>query len=189
MNVEILQELPISGSIDERAFFVTNTNTWVRFEDGEGVEWVGVFGGAGEAGFNAAAPFPSDNGRTVLVIATGQGYVIDTASRSLIRRTSSSRLCAVSAAPGHDFVLVADDWSIWAVDRIHERQATWAEEQAVVNPFDGVRRVRQALAIDGFVFDSVTSEALLGRALVMEGPQPFALSLPDLRYTLQGPFS
>ena len=58
----------------------------VRFELGDGTEWVGVFGNAEQATYHAAVPFPDDV-TTALVIAGGQGYVVDARIGTLLRKT------------------------------------------------------------------------------------------------------
>ncbi len=61
MKVEILRVPPISGRFTERHYEVSaRANEWVRFEDDEGRDWVGVFGSAELANFSAAVPFPDD---------------------------------------------------------------------------------------------------------------------------------
>ena len=88
MEFELLAQPPISGTIVERHFDVSaDSNLWVKFVDPEGDEWVGVFGD-GATRFDAVVPFGDAPERTALVIASGRGYIIDLAARTLVRWTS-----------------------------------------------------------------------------------------------------
>src|SRR5262252_7820658 len=100
MNAELLTTAPMSGSIRERHYHVSaRTNAWVRFNDGLGDEWVGVFGAGEPSRFYAVIPFADDGGLTILVIAGGQGYVVDARSGELLRRTEWDYSQAVIAPP------------------------------------------------------------------------------------------
>src|SRR5688500_7656991 len=79
----------------------------VFFTTDDGEEWVGVFN-AGLSGFDAVVPFGDDDGRTVLVIARGRGYVLEPDTRELIRETPWDYATAAIAVPGRDFVIVAE---------------------------------------------------------------------------------
>ena len=87
MPFELLKHIPISGTVVERHFHPSaRSNLWVRFELGDGTEWVGVFGNAEQATYHAAVPFAEDV-TTALVIAGGQGYVVDARIGTLLRKT------------------------------------------------------------------------------------------------------
>src|SRR5262245_55937369 len=130
MHVELLQTIPISGSIPERHFEVSaGSNAWAKFTDESGVEWVGGFGSGEGSRFHTVVRFADDGGRTVLVIAGGQGYVVDAASGDLIRRTPWHYSKAAIAIPERGFVVVADDTQIWATSRRDDRGA-WRREPA-----------------------------------------------------------
>ena len=180
MNAEILPSPPISGRYRERHFAVSaRGNTWVRFANDRGDEWVGVFGSAELAAFETVVPFPDDSGRTVLVISGGQGYVVDAESGELLRQTPWDCAYCAAAAPGHDFVLVANTTSIWASTRTDDRFA-WRREQAWYDS-DHVGSA-QRVAVDGIVFDGVTIDALTGTVWEMDGWYAFRLQLPSLEF-------
>jgi hypothetical protein len=180
MHVELLNTPSISGTVTERHFDVSaRANAWVRFEDAEGGTWVGVFGSSELAPFNAAVQFPDDGGRTVLVIAGGQGYIVDAVSRALIRRTPWDYAHAVAAVPGRDFVLVADATKIRAADRAHDR-LVWRRERAWYD-YDNVSPPHR-VALDGIVFDEVKVDELRGKVWEMEGWYAFHVRLPDLEF-------
>lgn len=181
MKVELLRAPPISGSVPERHYEVSaRANEWVRFEDDEGRAWVGVFGSAELANFSAAVPFPDDGGRTVLVIAGGQGYVVDAVSGTLLRKTRWDYANAAVAVPGHDFLLVANTTEIWAAERTGDRYVTRSDR----GWYDYDQRpVPIRVALDGIVFERVTSNELTGRVWEMDGWYAFRVDVPTLVFT------
>ncbi|MES2521718.1 MAG: hypothetical protein V4617_03385 [Gemmatimonadota bacterium] len=138
MHVEVLSSIPMSGSIRERHFNASpGRNAWVRFDDGIGDPWVGVFGLRSDeyhsarlsTGMPAAvAPFSDDAGRTVLVIAGTHGYVVDAVLGVMLRE--SAIYCGynftLASPPARDFVLLADEYRIHAVYRDRDVQVALA---------------------------------------------------------------
>lgn len=184
MKVTLLGSPPISGSVLERHFDVSaGTNAWVQFDNDEQGTWVGVFGSSGLTRFNAVAPFADDGGRTVLVIAGGQGYVVNAQSGELLRRTPWDYAQAAFVVPGRDFILVADDTRIWAADRSRDRYA-WRRDRAWYDTDDlsPPRRV----SLDGIIFDEMTGQELSGKVWEMDGWYGFRLGLDDLEFTRGG---
>jgi hypothetical protein len=180
MRLELLRVPPISGSVAERHFDVSGgANTWVRFEHDEEDAWVGVFGSSGLAAFEAAVPFADDRGQTVLVISGGQGYVVNSVSGSLIRRTPWDYSHAAIPVPGHDFVLAADTIRIWAVDRTKDRLA-WRRDRAWYDAED--RTPASRVALDGIVFDQAASDHVSGKVWEADGWYAFVLRVPDLEF-------
>jgi hypothetical protein len=180
MHVELLNTPPISGTFTEHHFDVSaRANAWVWFEGVDGGAWVGVFGSSELAPFNAAVQFSDDGGRTVLVIAGGQGYIVDAVSRVLIRRTPWDYAYAAAAVPGRDFVLVADVTEIQAADRARDR-LVWRRERAWYD-YDNASPPHR-VALDGIVLDEVTVDELRGKVWEMEGWYAFRVRLPDLEF-------
>jgi hypothetical protein len=181
-SAELLTAKPVSGSVRERHYDLHGlANTWVRFDDGQGDEWVGMFGN-GTSDFCAAVPFPDDDGRTVLVIARGQEYVVDARSGILLRRPhSGGDVWSALPAPGRDGILVADRTHIWLAGRTRDDYAAAAEPSAYVaqNPFH-----RHQVAHDGIIFDAATHSALTGALCEDDTWYPFRMALDDLRVEL-----
>ena len=166
VHVDLLSLPPISGTIPERHYDVSGgANTWVRFEADDGAEWVGVFGSAELALYEAAVPFAGDAGQTVLVIAGGQGYIVDATSGTLVRRTPWDYAYSAVAVPDRDFVLVADTSHIWATDRATDRLVR-------AEPHPRYSGGTSQVALDGIEFEGVTTKELTGR--VWEGDGWFA---------------
>lgn len=181
MKVELLRAPPVSGSVTERHYDVSaQANEWVRFEDDEGRAWVGVFGSAELSGFDAAVPFPDDGGATVLVIAGGQGYIVDAVSGGLLRKTSWDYACTAVAVPAHDFVFVANTTEIWAAGRVGDRYVT--RQDRAWYDYDK-RPVAIRVALDGIVFERVTTDELMGRVWEMDGWYAFRVDVPALVFT------
>jgi hypothetical protein len=181
-SAELLTAKPVSGSIRERQYDLSaRDNTWVRFDDGRGGEWVGIFGnGAGD--FCAAIPFPDDDGRTVLVIARGEGYLVDSRSGILLRRPRWGGDCwSALAAPGRDGILVANNMEIWLAGRTRDDYAVLADPPPSVaqNPFR-----RHQVALDGIIFENVTHGALTGVLYDADTWYPFRVGLDDMRCEL-----
>lgn len=170
----------MSGTVREQRFHVARDNVWVRFDDDDGDAWVGVFGAGELSEFCAVALFVVDGGRTALVIAGGQGYVVDTQSGALLRTTTWSQAQDMLALPTHDFVLVADATRVWAAgrdgDRPVRRHARIAgeAERAVAS---------ERLALDGIAFHDATGERVTGRVWEHEGWYAFHIDLDTLEFT------
>jgi len=185
MIAELLSTIPLSGAVRERHFDVSaGHNAWVRFDDGEGDEWVGVFGATKLSGFDAVAPFGDDGGLTILVIAGGQGYVVGARSGELLRRTPWFRSQAVIAPPECDFVLVADETGAWATGRQADRPV-WRRDRAAHD--SSPRSPAQRLALDGIVFQDVSPQQATGRVREVDGWYAFTIDLRTLEFSL-GPF-
>jgi hypothetical protein len=150
-----------------------------KFTDESGVEWVGVFGSGEASRFQIVVPFADDGGRTVLVIAGGQGYVVDSASGDLIRRTPWHYSKAAIAIPDRAFVVVADDTQIWATSRRDDRGA-WRREPAWYDY--GVGEGPERMALDGIIFDGATKDEVRGRVWDGDGWYAFRLLVPDLEF-------
>ena len=173
MKVELLRIPPISGSIEEHAVSASaRANTWIRFDDEQGDEWVGVFGGGGLGVGTSVAPFGDDGGRTVLVLSNGAGYIVDVPRRALVREPDWWFATTAMALPGRAFVAVANDTEAWFAHRDHDRRI-WRGERAWYRP-DGDPPFHR-LALDGIQFDEVEGETLRGK--VWEGDGWYGLSV------------
>ena len=166
MKVELLRTPPISGSIEERSFSPSaRLNAWVRFDDEQGDEWVGVFGGHGFGAGSAVVPFGDDGGRTVLVLSGGTGYILDVAQRRLVRGPDWMSASTALTIPRQPFVAVANDTEAWFAYRDHDRRVWRADS---VWPEPGAKPPFYRLALDGIRFDGVRAGKLQGKVWQME---------------------
>lgn len=101
MVIEILGVPPISGEFTEFKFDASGDCTWVKFS-GENVVVVGIFGN-GELTKSSATLF--DDEKHVLILASGQGYIVDLASMKLTHKTERSYLTHAKVI--HDTKLIA----------------------------------------------------------------------------------
>jgi len=180
---ELLTQKPLAGSVTERRYDVSSgTNTWVLFGDptGDSAPWAGVFGNAPVAFFSAAVPFA--DGRHVLVVARGQGYVGDGCSGRLVRKTSWDYSYSAVAVPGHDFVVVASPSELWATSLDGDRHARLAKPwftrlDSKGRPIAPADKEPEVVALDGIVIDAVDQHELRGHAWWPDGWHPFRLDL------------
>ena len=178
MQLELLTKKPVSGTIPEQHFDVSAaTNTWVRFGDDEGNDWVGVFGNADNAFFSAAVPFGDDGGRTALVIARGQGYIVDTLARRLLRKTDWDYSYSAVAPPGRDFIVVADTTDIWITKRFEDGSASSPNGW-------GAPEEPRRIALDGLILDEPTHDSLTGKAWFDDGWYSFRMNLATRLVTI-----
>lgn len=178
MVVELLRTVPISGSVPERHFAPSaGANAWVRFADDAGGEWVGVFGSGEPSRFYVAIPFGDDRGQTALIIAGGQGYVVDAGLGILVRRTPWRHSQAAIAVPGRDFVIVADDTEMWAAGRSDDRPA-WRRKRAWYD-YDGGERAYR-IALDGVRLDAASRDEVRGKLWEGDGWYSFRLRVDNL---------
>jgi hypothetical protein len=176
LGAALLTVKPISGSIRERHYGNLNGpgNLWVRFDDEEVEPWVGVFEPGGVSPYCAVLAFDDDLDRAVLVIAGGQGYIVDSTTGSLVRQTPWSYSYSSLAAPGRDFMVVADTTNIWAVYRDHDTYVRPTVRPWYASPHD------DRLALDGIVFDGSSQNVLVGAVEEPEGWVRFRLQYDDL---------
>ena len=140
MNAEILSHLPTSGSYEEVKFDATDTCTWVKFEDSEYSEWIGVFG-QGWGGKNAVSL--NENG-AAFVIALGQGYILKIDSRELIAKTRCDYLSGCIATTTNAFV---------------------ANDGIRLRTYDGEKMLycSQRVSMDGIVFTELKDGLIYGK--------------------------
>jgi hypothetical protein len=82
-------------------------------EFGNGGRWFGAFAQGNEPDWNDVAVFPK--GWHALVIAGGQGYVVNAAERKIVRRTAQRNLRDAAYAEGRDYALAADKERLYLI--------------------------------------------------------------------------
>ena len=118
MNVELLSRPPVSGSIPERWFDAVGDCAWVRFSPSNAPPWAGVFG-AGDV-IRSSAVIPFADGRHVLVMARGRGYVVDAEAGIVRYRTSAEFLVSGLTVPERDFVVACSWTHLYAFGNVAE---------------------------------------------------------------------
>lgn len=155
MTVEIYDQIPESGSVPERRFDAVGHCTWVRFVSDDLSEWAGVFGHGGIVGHRKAVMF--GDGRTAMVIAGGQGYVVDAQTGELHQKTDCDCFCDAVSVTGREFVIACDFTDLYAISK---SGLVWRSPR---------------IACDGITLDSATETALSGQAWQGDGWHPFSL--------------
>jgi hypothetical protein len=155
---------PLEGRLS-RVLFVTD----------EGHEWVGVFDD-GDSHFDAVLPLGDEGRTTVLVIAGGRGYLLDSGSRELIRESSWDYATAAIAIPNRELAIVVDGHiRAYAVAREGDQIVTRPRGTPILIEFEPER-----LALDGIVFEDATEEQVTGLSWHIDGWYRFTLSLSTL---------
>ncbi len=173
MKVSLLDKIPSSGSIIERHYDKSEkTNTWVLFDDENGNRWVGVFGNSELAHYSDAVIFDNDDG-LALIVATGQGYIINTHSGELIRKTPWDYSYSAWKIPEHNYILVADTRDIWAC---YKDKDVLVKIRTRFGPY----ALFGTVALDGILFREITSNKLIGYAWQAPYWNEFKIHLDDL---------
>jgi len=147
MHIECLTIPPVSGSIEEVRFDAIGECCWFKFTQC-GEEWSGVFGKP-PTPINIQSATAFNNERSIFVIAAGQGYLLDTASRSLLHKTRNSYLQAAIAVPDTEYVVVCDNKCLELYDT---RERIWKSNDIAT---DGIRLISATEnAVKGYIWQS-----------------------------------
>jgi hypothetical protein len=180
VNLVLLTAKPEPGSLLERRYGAsTDTSIWVRFESttGQFEPWVGVFPNGPLAFFSAAVPFGS--GPAALVVAGGQGFVVNAFTGALIRTTDWDYAYSAVSVPDREFVVVANTTDIWATYEDREQYARMSDPRSATQ-YDRV-------ALDGIVFETVTARELRGKVWWEDGWYDFTLDFDTWVLQRRGP--
>lgn len=178
MPARLLQAPPESSAIPVVGFDEEpGDNTWVLIEPPDAERWIGVFGNGPVGVLSVTLPFP--DGTNLLVVARGQGYVVDARRRRLQRKTPWDCAFTTLLVPERDFLLAADSAELWAVHSLHDRYATvethgWSSKGWVPLP-----REPHRLADNGLLVDEVTRDGVRGRGCWPDGWWEFELDFAD----------
>jgi hypothetical protein len=193
VNLVLLTAKPESGTVLERHYGVsTDTYTWVRFESstGEFEPWVGIFPNAPVAFFSTAVSI--GRGPTALVVACGQGYVVDVFTGAVIRMTPWDYAYSAASVPDRDFVVVANTTEIWGTYEDREQYArlstpwfTPLDHRAI--PTEAESEEYERVALDGIVFETVTAHELRGKVWWPNGWHNFTLDFDTWVVRQEGP--
>jgi hypothetical protein len=156
LDVSLYKQIPLSGSVPERWYDAHGSCIWVRFAPEGQPEWAGVFGRGLNGGYIQAVPFADR--RTAMVIAGGQGYIIDAHTGELLHKTDHDLFCDAITIPFHDFVIACDYTQLFAVSRL------------------GVIWQSPRLALDEIKLDYAMQRTMSGQAMHLDGWQDFWLT-------------
>jgi hypothetical protein len=186
ISANLMTEKPISGRYLELPFTCSSkTNAWVLFS-GEGfAPWIGIFGDGSVSFFSGIARF---NGTEIfLIIAGGQGYIVDAREKRLLRQTSWSYSYSCCTVPDCSFVLVADTQEVWACSIDNDVFARARVKETWFKSFDkhGNRippspKEFYEIALDGIILECVTNISASGKAWWGEDWHSFKIDLKDM---------
>lgn len=158
-TAEILREPPVSGTVPELQFDCGDSGSpwlWVSFRDSEDTgSWAGCFR-YGPRGFNFAEAIPESG--EALVIASGQGYWVSLANRTL--RYQEGTMTAAMRVPGPDEAFVVTDDC--TVSLLSAAGVVWTTDR---------------ISLDGITFNRATRSLLMGEAQEPGGPVPYEIDL------------
>lgn len=109
MKAELLNQIPLSGSVEEKHFDAISNCTWVMFEDRDYCNWAGVFG----YGWGGGTEVCLNESGLAFVLSNGQGFLIDVQSRNLLHKTECDYLKSVVALTNGDTFVASDDLHLY----------------------------------------------------------------------------
>jgi len=161
MNPVLLNNIPESGSIDEVRFDAAGDCTWVKFQDSEYIDWVGVFG-MGWGGGEAAIQINDD---LAFVLSNGQGYLVDINGRELLSKTDCDYLKSVIPSDCGNAFIGATDTEVY------------------VYSLDGLVFSTERIASDGIKLASCSKGLVIGEVWGFDKWYPFALDVSNQKFT------
>jgi hypothetical protein len=184
ISANLLTEKPISGKYLELRFNCSSkTNTWVLFSGEDFPPWIGIFGDGSVSPFSGIARFHGTE--IFLIIAGGQGYIVDAKEKLLLRQTKWDYSYSCCSVPNLSFVLVADVQKVWACNIDNEVYARvkkpWfthfdkSGRQLPTTPDELLR-----IGLDGIVFDSIQNMFLSGKSWWGLDWHGFRIDLSDM---------
>jgi hypothetical protein len=140
LDIVILKEPPISGCFVEYQFDVIGDCTWVLF-NGPTSNVIGVFG---KGSWPDSSITTFNSGQHALVLASGQGYILELSNMKLTHKTIASFLRKAIAIPETALIVACD---FLQVHIYSTTQMVWESEQ---------------LGVDDLKIDKVTKNAVSG---------------------------
>lgn len=184
-----MTEKPISGKYLERHYTCSEgKNVWVLFS-GEGFKpWVGVFGEGSSPYFSFIAQFDETN--IFLIIACGQGYIVNGADGLLIRRTKWDYSFSCFIVPERPFIAVANNQEVWACHVDKDIYATvekpwFTNVDKSGNSLPPAQQELFGIALDGLVFDSISDNKLYGKSWWPPGWYRFQINLNNMSASIE----
>jgi len=156
---EILSTIPRSGSVDEVRFDASGDCLWVKFQDSDFSDWVGVFG----PGWGGGDDAQQNVSGIAFVVSNGQGYVVDVYSRALLSKTACDYLKRVVSCSNNMFV---------------------AATNTDIRVYDSKKLVfcTERVASDGIEFDTYGDSTVKGKVWGFDSWYSFTLNIVTQKY-------
>ena len=160
MKLEILTNIPESGSIEEVRFDATGDCTWVKFQDSDCLDWVGVFG----LGFGGGKAVLGNSHGIAFILSNGQGYIINVNSRKLLSKTECDYLNKVISSDAGDIFVASTDTDI----RVYRK--------------DCIIFSTERIASDGINLKSCNDNIVVGEVWGFDKWYPFTLNIKNQKF-------
>jgi len=157
MNARILNQIPISGSVEEKHFDVVSKCKWFLFEDEKYSQWAGVFGN----GFLGGTDVCITKKGAAFVLANGQGYIIDVNQKLQVHKTECDYLKSAICCTNCELFIATDDLRLYIYD------------------CSGHIYTTNRIAIDGIEFSECNSEDVIGRLWGLNEWHEFSFRLKE----------
>jgi len=131
---------------------------WVKFQDSDFSDWVGVFG----PGFGGGDDALQNAGGIAFLLSNGQGYVIDAYTRTLLSKTACDYLKRVVLC--NSLFVTATDTDIRVYD---SKRLVFCTER---------------VASDGIVFDACDDGVVMGKVWGFDRWYSFTLNIATQEY-------
>ncbi|MDN2658358.1 hypothetical protein OW491_00930 [Neptunomonas sp. CHC150] len=156
MKPVLLNHIPESGSIEEVRFDAIGDCTWIKFQDSNYLDWVGVFG----MGWGGGDDVIQIGHNVVFVLSNGQGYFIDVNERKLLCKTECDYLKSIIQADP-DTVIAATDTEVYVYN------------------INGLVFATKRIASDGINLKSFASGIVIGEVWGIDKWYPFSLNIEN----------
>jgi len=161
IEAQILNQPPLSGTVDEVRFDAVGHCTWIRFLDNSYIEWCGIFGhGIGTINNDVSV---NDAGQA-FVIAKGQGFIVDVNSRNLLHKTEDDGLITVISIPECDIFVTCTYTYLYAYS---PKGLLWESDK---------------ISVDGIKFIIADNRILKGQVWNLDDWVDFSLKIDGWEY-------
>lgn len=162
MKASIINTIPVSGSITEINFGNPGDNklVWILFEDKDSEPWIGKFSG----GCSGESMLDCIQDEHFFIIANGQGYFIDTKSRSVLSKSKENDLRTFVVIKPKNLIIATDGLRLISISK---NGTDWSTER---------------FSLDGVIFDAVTSEEVIGRYFFLDAQEK---DWPKFKFSIQ----
>ncbi|MBL7665167.1 MAG: hypothetical protein JNM93_08540 [Bacteriovoracaceae bacterium] len=171
MKASLLNTIPVSGSFTEVNFGTSEDNNlvWILFEDELSEPWIGKF----SSGRSGKSKVECVLDELFFVIANGQGYFIDAKLRKVLTKSKDDTLYSFVVVKPNNQIIATDGLCLIALSK------------------DGTDWSTERFSLDGVIFDTVTSDEILGRYFFLDDNEKdwpkFKFSIQKRNFELERP--
>ena len=156
----LLKNRPISGTYPEQWFDAQGQCTSILFEDDKYEKWLGIFGNSEFTQYSAVILFPVTS--SVLIVAKGQGYVVDVNTKELRYKTNCDYIVNAIQVPSQDLIIACDFTDLYAFS---SKKELWRSDR---------------IASDGIELATAANRDVYGKAWNYDHWQDFTLHTDNM---------